>query len=171
MIVLATTAFAAACTSTPTVAEGQVDPQDLVVRIEIVPPLFWFDAWAEGVAASSGGPTAEQLEQEFMEKFVGEGCTWWPGSGEAGGPVTLLDGSGEIVGEGQIRPLGRYAASTADPFGIACVYRVAVPDVADSDFYKLEISGESVATVAGAQLEADRWTLVVELIDSFDDGP
>ncbi len=78
---------------------------------------------------------------------------------EQGTSVTLRDGDGNVAGTSRLEVAG------ADAFGNfpGCIYTFTFDDVADADFYAVEISDRGEIVYSRADLEAADWRIVTEL--------
>ncbi len=78
---------------------------------------------------------------------------------EQGASVTLRDGDGNVAGTSRLEVAG------ADAFGNfpGCIYTFTFDDVADADFYAVEIGDRGEIVYSRADLEAADWRIVTEL--------
>jgi hypothetical protein len=80
---------------------------------------------------------------------------------EQGTPVTLRDGDGNVTGTARLEVASREAFGNFP----GCVYAFIFEDVADADFYALEIADRGELAYSRAELEAADWNIRAELGD------
>lgn len=78
---------------------------------------------------------------------------------EDGTPVALRDGDGNVRGTARLEIASREAFGNHP----GCIYTFAFDDVADADFYAVEIADRGEVVFSRAELEAANWRIQTEL--------
>ena len=108
-----------------------------------------------------GTVTLLDADGSGIEAGVSDGSTYCTGIGgysniHPGAEVMVLDGSGAIVGVGDL--------SRGDGTTVLCIFGFTVP-VKQADFYTIEIARRAGPTYSHDELVADEWTVSLSLGD------
>jgi hypothetical protein len=119
-------------------------------------------------AWSLGGADAHTItgELELREGFsdMSEPCEGWSGYDDihAGAPVLIKDAAGTVVGTGALEP-GKLRIVDQQDFDTSCVFSFEVSDVADSDFYSVDVAGRGDLNYSRSELDMANWNVYASL--------
>jgi hypothetical protein len=93
----------------------------------------------------------------FITRADGQGCEGTSGYDDIdeGTQVTVTDGAGKTLGVGNLG-IGRNESGS-------CSFEFSIPNVADADFYKIEVSHRGELSYSKKELVAKNWRVEVAL--------